>query len=366
MIYSSRISRLRAEMQAAQIDFLLLTPSTDLFYLTGMRGKMMERLVCVLISQEDIHFISPQFELGNLKPETRSLFSCHGWTDGENPFDLADRLLPHREKTLAVGGQVPSWVLLPIQALRPAYHFCSGEMLMRSLRMIKDEEEYRLLKLAHERSDRAFLKFLEHDICGMTEYEAGKLLNGYLDAEGIDRSSGNVPLVCAGPNGALPHHSADQTVIKPGDAVVIDYGGANKQLGYYTDTTRTIAVKYASDELREVYDVVNRANQAAFETAKPGTMCCDVDRAARDLITKAGYGDFFTHRVGHGLGLDAHEHPYLSHDVTYRLEAGNVCSDEPGIYLPGKFGVRIEDTLFIRENGAERLTLLDHTLHILQ
>ena len=98
MIYSSRISRLRAEMQAAQIDFLLLTPSTDLFYLTGMRGKMMERLVCVLISQEDIHFISPQFELGNLKPETRSLFSCHGWTDGENPFDLADRLLPHGKK----------------------------------------------------------------------------------------------------------------------------------------------------------------------------------------------------------------------------------------------------------------------------
>ena len=364
MIYPSRIARLRTEMHSANIDVLLLTPSTDLFYLTGMRGKMMERLVCVLIGREDIHFISPGFEIGNLKTETRALFTCHGWTDGENPFALADRLLPVGEQTLAVGGQVPSWVLLGVQALRPRYQFISAEALMRSLRMIKDENEYQLLKLAHERSDRAFLKFLEHDICGMTEYEAGKLLNGYLDDEGIDRSSGNVPIICAGPNGALPHHSADRTVIKPGDAVVIDYGGANKQLGYYTDTTRTIAVKYASDELREVYDIVNRANQAAFVAAKPGTRCCDVDKAARDLISDAGYGEYFTHRVGHGLGLDAHEHPYLSHDVTYRLEPGNVCSDEPGIYLPGRFGVRIEDTLFIHESGAERLTRLDHTLHI--
>lgn len=363
MIWENRLCRVRAAMREKGIDLLLLTPSTDLFYLTGIRGHLFERLACCILSQDALHFVSPAFEIGNLKPETRGLLECHGWTDGEAPFALVDRLLPRTECALAVGAGVPSWVLLQVQAMRPGYRFLSAEQLMRSLRMVKDAAEYELLRRVQCNSCRALERLLAHGLCGMTELEAGRLLMQYSDEEGVDSPDG-VPIVAAGANGALPHHQTDDTPICAGDVVVIDFGGENKGLGYIADTTRTFAVKREPEGLREVYGIVKAANQAAFEAAKPGVRCCDVDKAARDVITAAGYGQYFTHRTGHGLGLDVHEHPYLSADNEQLIQPGNVFSDEPGIYLPGRFGVRIEDLLFVHPAGAERLTPLDHDLHV--
>lgn len=364
MIYEQRLARARTAMRQQGVDLLVLTPSTDLFYLTGMRGHLFERLACCIVTMEDVHFISPVFEVGNLKEDTKQLLCCHGWSDGEDPFALAGNLLPKGTRTVAVGTAVPSWVLLGMQMLRPGYHWISAEALMRGLRMVKDETEYQLLKKVQANSCRAFTRLLEHGLCGMTELQAGKLLMQYSDEEGVDSPDG-VPIVAAGANGALPHHITGNTVIQPGDVVVIDFGGENAGEGYIADTTRTVAVKREPDGLREVYDIVRAANQAGFEAAKPGTLCEDVDKAARSVIEKAGYGPYFTHRLGHGLGLDVHEHPYLSAGNKHVIEAGNVFSDEPGIYLPGRFGVRIEDLLFVHPEGAERLTPLDHELRVI-
>lgn len=363
MIWENRLRRVRAAMRADGIDLLLLTPSSDLFYLTGIRGHLFERLTCCIVSQNAVHFVSPEFELGNLPPETRGLLDCRGWADGEAPFALVDDLLPQAQRALAVGAGVPTWVLLRVQRMRPGYRFLCAEDLMRGLRMVKDEAEYRLLLQVQRNSCRALQRLLEHGLCGMTELEAGRLLMQYSAEEGVDSPDG-VPIVAAGANGALPHHQTDDTPIRAGDVVVIDFGGENKGLGYIADTTRTFAVKREPEGLRAVYDIVRAANQAAFEAAKPGARCCDVDKAARDVIAAAGYGQYFTHRTGHGLGLDVHEHPYVSADSEHVIQPGNVFSDEPGIYLPGRFGVRIEDILFVQPAGAERLTPLDHALHV--
>lgn len=363
MLYDTRLARARQAMREKDIDLLLLTPATDLFYLTGMRGHLFERLACCIISKDEVHFISPVFELGNLREDARSLLCCHGWRDGEDPFALADGLLPRQGCTIAVGAAVPSWVLLGMQALRPQYTWVSAEGLMRGLRMVKDEAEYALLKKAQQNSCRALCRLIEHGLCGMTELQAGKLLMQYSDEEGVDSPDG-VPIVAAGPNSALPHHVTGDTVIRPGDVVVIDFGGENRGEGYIADTTRVFAVKRMPEGLQEIYDIVMAANQAAFEAAKPGAVCEDVDKAARSVIEKTGYGRYFTHRLGHGLGLDVHEHPYLSAGSKHVIEAGNVFSDEPGIYIPGRFGVRIEDLLFVHPEGAERLTPLDHTLRV--
>lgn len=363
MLYEARLARVRQAMREKGIDLLLLTPATDLFYLTGMRGHLFERLACCIITKDEVHFISPVFELGNLKEDTRSLLCCHGWRDGEDPFALANGLLPRQGCTIAVGAAVPSWVLLGMQTLRPQYTWVSAEGLMRGLRMVKDEAEYALLKKAQQNSCRALCRLIEHGLCGMTELQAGKLLMQYSDEEGVDSPDG-VPIVAAGPNSALPHHVTGDTVICPGDVVVIDFGGENRGEGYIADTTRVFAIKRMPEGLQEIYDIVMAANQAAFEAAKPGAVCEDVDKAARSVIEKAGYGQYFTHRLGHGLGLDVHEHPYLSAGSKHIIQAGNVFSDEPGIYIPGRFGVRIEDLLFVHPEGAERLTPLDHALRV--
>ena len=234
MLYEARLARARQAMREKGIDLLLLTPATDLFYLTGMRGHLFERLACCIITKDEVHFISPVFELGNLKEDTRSLLCCHGWRDGEDPFALADGLLPRQGCTIAVGAAVPSWVLLGMQTLRPQYTWVSAEGLMRGLRMVKDEVEYALLKKAQQNSCRALCRLIEHGLCGMTELQAGKLLMQYSDEEGVDSPDG-VPIVAAGPNSALPHHVTGDTVICPGDVVVIDFGGENRGEGYIAD-----------------------------------------------------------------------------------------------------------------------------------
>lgn len=361
MDYLGRIARLRNTMHKQGIDLLLLAPSTDLFYLTGIRERVMERLVMLLLTDQDLHFIAPDFELANLKKESERLLTIHGWSDGEDPFRVVEELLPVGEKTAAIGGQAPSWILLGNMRLRPGYQWTVADGLLREMRAVKDETERRLLREAQEDSCRAFTRLLEHGLCGMREIDVAKRLIEYTNDEGMDMG---MPIVASGPNSALPHHRPGERVIEPGDAVVIDFDGEFRGIGYQADTTRTVAVKHIPEGLREIYDITRKANQAAFEAAKPGTPCQEVDRAARAVITEAGYGEFFTHRLGHGLGMDVHEHPYLVEGNTEKLRVGNVVSNEPGIYLPGRHGVRIEDQMYIGPEGAERLTPLGHDLQV--
>lgn len=357
MDYSARLTRLREEMRQQEIDLVLLTPSTDLIYLTGIRERMMERLVLLAVDQREAHFIAPDFETKNLGAEARALLNVHGWADGQDPFAVVDRLLPAGAQRAAAGRQIPGWLLLGIMGLRPSWQWEVADRLLVGMRSVKDQEERRLLKEAQEGSCRAFLKLLEHPFLGKTELEISKLLAELVSREGMEIGR---PIVASGPNGALPHHHPGQRVIEEGDAVVIDFGGYFPAAGYQADTTRTVCVKRMPEGFREVYDITLEANRAAAQAARPGIPCEAVDKAARDVITAAGYGEYFTHRLGHGLGLDTHENPYISAGNKELLREGNSFSDEPGIYLPGRFGVRIEDQLLLHADGAERLTPLGH------
>ena len=357
-----RVEKVRKRMAEHSAEVLLLCPSHDLFYLTGINDRLMERLSCVVITRQDIVFVAPVFEIGNISADIRAGITCHGWTDGEDPFAILDGYLPQGEREALICGVAPAWILLECQRLRSGYHWSNADRIVQNMRMRKDDTEYKMMKDVQKRANNALYMLYEHGIEGLTEIEAGRILMQYCEQEGLE---GEIPIVASGPNSALPHHHCSEKVIARGDVVVIDYVAADRTNGYQADTTRTVAVGTMPERLPEIYDIVMCANQAVFEASKPGVPCEQVDTAARDVISAAGYGKYFTHRLGHGLGLSVHEEPYMTQGNKMPIEQGFVYSDEPGIYMPGDFGVRIEDILFIHDDGAERLTAADHDLRVI-
>ncbi len=226
--------------------------------------------------------------------------------------------------------------------------------------MIKDEREIALLAEAARRTDESWEEFLTLSITGLTEWDVRERLMGLLSARGLQ------PVFCnigSGPHGASPHQTASDRVIGPGDAVVCDWGGSLE--GYNADVTRTAHVGQPPPEFIRAYQAVLAANQAAFEAVRPGVPCQEIDRAARSVLVDAGYGDAFIHRTGHGLGLSLHEEPYLVEGNTLPLAEGMVFSDEPGVYFPGQFGIRIEDTVVCTADGARRLNEATRTLRVM-
>ena len=226
--------------------------------------------------------------------------------------------------------------------------------------MIKDEREIALLAEAARRTDETWEEFLTFSITGLTEWQVRDHLLALLAARGLQ------PVFCnvgSGPNGASPHQTASDRVIGPGDAVVCDWGGTLES--YNSDVTRTAHVGEPSPEFVSAYEAVLAANQAAFEAVRPGVPCQEIDRAARSVLTQAGFGDAFIHRTGHGLGLSLHEEPYLVEGNTLPLAAGMVFSDEPGVYFPGQFGIRIEDTVVCTADGGRRLNEATRALRVM-
>jgi Xaa-Pro aminopeptidase len=238
-----------------------------------------------------------------------------------------------------------------LQTAVPGADWTSSNDVMRALRMSKDAYEIERLTEVSRLTDEAWGEFVEGGpISGLTETQTMARLAELTKAKGL----GEIWGICAsGPNAASPHHHTGDRVIQEGDSVIFDWGGILD--GYHSDITRTVFIGAPSEEQRKVYEIVMRANQATFDATKPGVPCEDLDKAARDVITAAGYGPAFLHRVGHGLGLDVHEEPYLVGGNKMPLAVGMCFSDEPGIYLEGKFGVRIEDAVICTDTGAKRL-----------
>jgi len=199
-------------------------------------------------------------------------------------------------------------------------------------------------------------------LTGKTERQAAEELTELRAKHGLEIHG--IGICASGPNSAAPHHITGDRVIQPGDTVIFDFGGKHEH--YSADVTRTVHIGEPDDEYRRVYDIVLRANEAALAAVRPGVACQDIDRAARKVITDAGYGEYFIHRVGHGLGLDGHEEPYLVEGNTLPLQVGMVFSDEPGIYIPGLFGVRIEDAVVVTEHGGERLNHCSRELTVME
>ncbi|MEA2582789.1 MAG: hypothetical protein QOF33_874 [Thermomicrobiales bacterium] len=351
-VYAERLRRAQAELERQGVDLLLIGPGSDLFYLTGFKAHLSERLNLLGLPRQGQPFlILPVLEAPNAQ-DRRDLVAIHAWEESQPPSELAARLAgPVDGKTIAVGDQLWSVFLLRLQNAMPSARWTPALNVMRALRMQKDAHEVDVMREVSRLTDEAWAEFIEGGpISGLTETQAMERLQSSMHKRGL---AGDFGICASGPNSASPHYHTGDRVIQQGDVVIFDWGATLD--GYNSDITRTVFVGEPTDEFRRVYEIVSRANQATLEAVKPGVPCERLDQVARTIITEAGYGPQFLHRVGHGLGLDVHEEPYLVSGNHMPLAPGMVFSDEPGIYLEGKFGVRIEDAVVCTEEGGVRL-----------
>jgi len=363
MDYVSRIKRVQKLMLEKGVDYLILTPSTDLLYLTGFRGRLDERLTCLILTQKEPFFVFPKFEAASLHTKISIDVNRITWDESDDPFDIIVKHFADDRRMVAVGTHMPGRYLCRFQARFSNWKYILSEELLNDMRMHKDVEEEAIILEGHNRCNKALLRLYEHGLCGMTELAAKTLLMSYCLDEGLSVQRGT-NMVATGPNGALQHYqSSDSAVITKGDPVIIDFG--YEYQGYISDITRTPVIKTVSSEVKEIYEIVRRANETAFASVKLGETCESIDYAGRKVIEDAGFGEYFTHRLGHGIGLDLHEDPYIVRGNKRLLEDGYTFSDEPGIYLNGKFGIRIEDILIARPDGAHKLNNIPHDMVII-
>ncbi|MFE6235738.1 M24 family metallopeptidase [Cellulosimicrobium sp. NPDC057862] len=372
-VYAARRERAAAHAREAGLAGLLVSPGPDLAYFTGYAPPDTERLTLLAIpagepgARAGASVVVPLLERGDLvsAPGADGL-DVVTWRDGDDEHDAAARLLDGTG-TYAVSDSTWALHVLGLQRALPDVRFTAFTDAVPTLRAVKDTQEVERLAAAGAAADAAFAQVREVAFAGRRERDVAADLDRFLREHGHEQV--DFTLVCAGPNGADPHHDAGDRVIEPGDLVVLDFGGLRD--GYGSDTTRTVLVEGGTDDAlaaqqREVYDVVRRAQQAGVDAVRPGATCQDVDRAARAVITDAGYGEYFVHRTGHGIGTTTHEPPYMVEGEDRPIEPGMCFSVEPGIYLPGRFGVRIEDIVVAfppdAPDGARRLNTSTHDL----
>lgn len=349
--YGARRDRAAAAAAGADLEGLLVTPGADLVYLTGYEPPPLERLTLLIVADGRIPaLVVPALE----RPAAEVAPGMEGvelseWRDDEDPYTLAARIL--RAGRYAITDATWAVHLLALEQATADCFFAAAGRALPLLRAVKDEDEIERLRAAAEGADAVFAQVVTMAFEGRRETDVAADLDRLLREHGHDRV--DFTIVGSGPNSASPHHHSGARVIVRGDAVVMDFGGVAN--GYCSDITRTAFVGEPTQEQRRVYDTVHAAQQAAFEVVGPGVPAQEVDRAARAVISGAGYGAFFVHRTGHGIGIEIHEPPYIVEGNEIPLQPGMTFSDEPGIYLPGEFGVRIEDQVLVTDRGAERL-----------
>ena len=336
------------------IDVFLAGPSSNLFYLTGYGIGPDERLLLLVLPAEGEPFI-----LANLlyKEQLRPLPVKEQayWKDGDDPFRLLSGEIKKRNiaiKAAALEAQIPALFTLPLAETFPGTRFVLGAALTEPLRRIKDAHELELIRRACRESDRALAALIDRGTfwLGKTETDFCRELGAEFERGGLAAFGASVQ---SGANAAIPHYSTGAARIEKGNCLLVDFWGRYE--GYYTDCTRTFHCGKPSGEFEKIHAIVLDAHRAAQEKARPGNTLEDLDLAARSLIEKHGYGEYFTHRTGHGLGIDVHEGDSVNAGVKAPIEPGMVFSIEPGIYLPGRCGARIENLVAIGENGPEVL-----------
>jgi Xaa-Pro aminopeptidase len=340
------------------VDLLLVTPGTDLRYLLGMDGESHERLTCLVLPATG-HLAPPALVVPKLEapglagvPLEELGIEVVTWSDGEDPHLLVSDLAGGPTR-LAVADAMPAAHVLGLRdALPEAAQVLAGPVI-RELRMRKDPAEVAELRAAGAAIDRVHARMAEFLKPGRTEEQVGADIAAAIVAEG--HTGAAFVIVGSGPNGASPHHDVSDRVIESGDVVVVDIGGPLPS-GYFSDCTRTYAVgAQPSAAVRESYAVLQDAQERAVAAVRPGVSAESVDAAARERIAEAGLGERFIHRTGHGIGLDVHEDPYIVAGSAVALEPGMAFSVEPGVYLAGEWGARIEDIVVVTEGGCERL-----------
>jgi len=361
--FARRMKRAASQAQDAGLAGVLVTPGPDLVYFTGYSPiAITERITMLAISaSRDPAMIVPILE----RPDAENApgapaVSLNDWTDGDDPYQATAKLLDSRGR-YAISDSAWAMHVLGLQLALPGSSYVSMTTALPMLRAIKGADELERLAAAGAAADACVEEIATVKFAGRRESEIGGDLAALLRKHG--HSQVDFTVVGSGPNGANPHHELSERVIQPGDMVVLDFGGLKD--GYGSDTTRTVHVGDPTDEEeRKVFEIVRQAQQAGFEAVRPGVACQEVDRAARKVIADAGYGEYFIHRTGHGIGLTTHEPPYMIEGETHLLQPGMCFSIEPGIYLPGRFGVRIEDIVTVTEDGGRRLNNTSHEMRI--
>jgi len=339
-------------MSRLGVDVLLLSVGADLPYLTGYEAMPLERLtMLVLPLGGEATLIVPRLEAPRVE-ERPEAFTVRPWDETEDPVSIVAGLAGGARQA-AIGDRTWARFLLGLQEALPGVRFRPATKVMSPLRAVKDAAEVESLRAAAGAVDEVALAMRDRPFAGRTEAGVSREIVARMLEAGHERA--NFAIVASGPNAASPHHEPGARIIVEGDSVVCDFGGRWGGGGYCSDITRTFVVGEPSSELAELYAVLRVAQERGVEAARVGTTCEDVDAAARAVIDLAGYGEYFVHRTGHGIGLEEHEDPYLVRGNAEPLQAGHAFSVEPGIYLPGRCGARIEDIVVATESGPERL-----------
>jgi Xaa-Pro aminopeptidase len=358
-IYLERIERARKAMADQSIDVLLVSVGHDLPYLTGYTAMPLERLTMLVVRRDgDATMVIPRLEAPRVV-EQPGVFTPLAWDETEDPTAIVARLAAGAA-TAAVGDQMWARFLVELLPQLPGTSFRRAVDVVGPLRMVKDGAEIAALRAAGAAADRVAdqLHGGQIPLVGRTEAQVSADISARLIAEGHDKV--NFAIVAAGANAASPHHHGGGRVIERGEIVLCDFGGT--MAGYCSDTTRCVFTGEVPAEIADAYAVLHDAHAAAVAAAVVGTPCEDVDRAARDIIAAAGFGEQFIHRTGHGIGMEEHEDPYIVAGNRRPLEAGHAFSVEPGIYVAGRWGMRLEDIVVATTAGPAPLNASDHAL----
>jgi Xaa-Pro aminopeptidase len=348
--FAGRLAAVSRSAQQRGVDAVLVTPGSDLRYLIGYDAIPLERLTCLVIpSAGDPTLVVPRLELlaAQASPAADLGLAIASWTEIDDPNHLVASLIPGAS-TVALDDHMWAEKVLRLRAAMPATTQVLAGPLIAERRMRKDVDEVAALVRAGAAIDRVHALVPELLVPGRTEREVGADIAAAILEAG--HASVDFVIVASGPNGASPHHEVSDRVVERGDVVVVDIGGTMPG-GYRSDCTRTYAVGAVPNGFQDAYDVLLEAQIAAVEHAAVGVACESVDAAARDVLSAAGLGDLFIHRTGHGIGLETHEEPYIVTGNHLLLASGMAFSVEPGFYLEGRYGARIEDIVIVTSDG---------------
>ena len=355
-----RLGALQRRMQELQVDMAAIGPTANMRYLLGFLPHADERLCLLLVDQDKTRMVVPALNAEDIAAHTEHELVI--WSDADGPLQALRKTLPeaHSPRMLAVDGAMRADFLIHLQNQAKPEKVMALEGLMAPLRLRKSPDEIQALARAAEQADRAMQAGVDACQPGITEAEVAWIVETAFRKDGAEAV--DFTLIASGPNGAYPHHHAGARPLQRGDAIILDIGATLD--GYKSDITRMVYLGKPTAEFLKTFDSVSEANQRARAAVRVGATAGDIDAVARRVLEQAGYGQYFTHRTGHGLGLEGHEPPWIMAGDATELEEGMVFSLEPGAYLVGQFGVRVEDIVTVTEAGARTLTGYDHALII--
>jgi Xaa-Pro aminopeptidase len=361
----ARIGRLRDGLAASGLDLLAIAPTDNMRWLLGFAPMYDERACMLLVTAGGLQVVMPNLNADQAESEAPEIALVR-WKDDAGPEGALRTALAgvggDGATTVGADGEMRADHLMLLQSVLPGARFQNASAVLRPLREIKDRAELDVLAVSAAAGDTAMRAAFAACRPGRSELEVAESIQAAFRDAGCEDVE--FTIVASGPNGAFPHHHTGGRLLAEGDAIVLDIGG--RKGGYPSDITRMAVIGEPSARYREVHDVVERALRAGLAAAKPGAACGDVDDAARTVITDAGFGEYFAHRTGHGLGLSVHEPPWIMAGEQDELRVGMVHSIEPGIYLPGEFGIRLEEIVHITEDGCAPFSSLPRDPHVVE